>query len=122
MEAEEVIKNRAKEKRLKMKTKEKQLEKLAEIEERERRLEKKSAVLKVGCTSGTRRGYNLRIRASVERESIEARAQVQSSVSSQAGQKNAFALTKITGLRGFVDEKDNQNHCFLHFFRFIHHK
>ena len=46
-------------------------------------------------------------RARVERENIKARAEVQSTASSQAGQENVVALTNAPGLPGFVDEKDN---------------
>ena len=57
-------------------------------------------------------------RARLERGSIEARAEIQSAASSQAGQDNVAAVTKSPGLPGFVDGKDNLDNYLLRFERF----
>ena len=57
-------------------------------------------------------------RAKMERENIEARAEVQSAASSQAGQENVAAVTKTPGLPGFVDGKDNLDTDLLRFERY----
>ena len=57
-------------------------------------------------------------RAKMERENIDARAEVQSAASSQAGQNNVTAVTKTPGLPGFVDRKDNLDNCLLQFERY----
>ena len=54
----------------------------------------------------------------MERENIETRAEVQSAASSQAGQDNVTALTKIPGLPGFVDGKDNLDNYLLRLKRY----
>ena len=57
-------------------------------------------------------------RAKVEGQNIEARAEVQSAASSQAGQENVTAVTKTPGLPAFVDEKDNLDNYLLRFERY----
>ena len=57
-------------------------------------------------------------RAKVERKNIEARAEVQSAASSQAGQDTVAAVTKTPGLPGFVDGKDNLDNYLLRFERY----
>ena len=54
----------------------------------------------------------------MERENIEARAEVQSVASSQAGQENVTAVTKTPGLPGFVDGKDNLDNYDNYLLRF----
>ena len=54
-------------------------------------------------------------KAKIERENIEARAEVQSAASSQAGLENVTAVTKTPGLPGFVDRKDNLDYYLLRF-------
>ena len=56
--------------------------------------------------------------ARVERENIEARAEVQSAASSQAGQENVTAVTKTPWLPDFVDGKDNLDNYLLRFERY----
>ena len=50
----------------------------------------------------------------MERENIEAYAEVQSAVSSQAGQENMAAVTTTPRLPDFVDGKDNLDRYLLH--------
>ena len=52
-------------------------------------------------------------RAKVECENIEARTEVQSAASSQAGQENVTTATTTSGLPGFVDWKDNLDNYLL---------
>ena len=54
-------------------------------------------------------------RARMERENIEARAEVQSTASSRASQENVVALTETPGLPGFLDGKDNLDDYLLRF-------
>ena len=54
-------------------------------------------------------------RARVERENIEAQAEVQSAESGQAGQENVAAMTKTPELLGFLDGKNNLDNYLLRF-------
>ena len=54
-------------------------------------------------------------RARMERENIEARAEVQLPASSQASQENVVALTEAPWLPGFLDGKDNLDNYLLRF-------
>ena len=56
-------------------------------------------------------------RARVEREIIEARAEIQWAAFSQADQENVGAVTKTSGLPDFVEGKDNQDNYLLRFER-----
>ena len=49
----------------------------------------------------------------VERENIEARAEVQSAASSQASQEIVAAVTKTPGISGFVNVKHNLDNYLL---------
>ena len=57
-------------------------------------------------------------RAKVERENIEARAEVQSAASSQAGRKNVAAVIKTSELPGFVNGKDHLDDFLMLFERY----
>ena len=57
-------------------------------------------------------------RAKVERENIEARAEVQSAASSQAGQENVTAVIKTSELPGFVGGKDHLDYYLMRFERY----
>ena len=57
-------------------------------------------------------------KAKVVREYIKTRAVVHSEASSQAGQENVAALTKTSGLPGFVDGKDNLDNYLSWFERY----
>ena len=57
-------------------------------------------------------------RAKVERETIKARAEIQSAVSSQDGKENLAAVTNTPGLPGFVNGKNNLDNYLLRFERY----
>ena len=57
-------------------------------------------------------------RARIERENIKTRAKMQSAASSQAGQENMAAMTKISGLPSYADEKDNLDNYLLRLERY----
>ena len=52
-------------------------------------------------------------KARVEREKIEAQAEVLSAASSQIGQASVAAVAKTSGLPGYVDGKDNLDNYLL---------
>ena len=56
----------------------------------------------------------------MKREIIEARAEVQSAASSQAGQENVTAVTTTLELPAFVDGKGNLNNHVLLFEIYVH--
>ena len=91
----------------------KRLEREKEMEERrfERELEAKLQSEKLAAQLELER---LQLeRAKMERENIEARAEVQPAASSQPGQNYVVAVTKTPGLPGFVDGKENLDNYLL---------
>ena len=93
-------------------------EKRIENEVKEKRLEKdvKSQAKKLAAQLELE---SLQLeRAKVECENIEARTEVQSAASSQAGQENVTTATTTSGLPGFLDGKDNLD---KYLFRFDRH-
>ena len=104
----ECFEREAEQKRLDLETTEKRLRNKREAEERrlEKEMEENRSVRETKLQSEKLAAKlefeRLQLeRASVEREKIEARAEVKLSASSQAGQENAAAATKTHVLRGF---------------------
>ena len=92
-------------KAIKMDTEERRLEKERRKKQFKRKLEAKLQPTTLAAQLELER-LQLK-RARVERENVEARAEVHSAASSQAGQENVAAVTETCGLSSFVDGKDN---------------
>ena len=107
--------NETEEKRFEKEMEEKRFENERKIEEKrfERELEAKLQSEKLAAQLELER-LQL-VRAWIERKNIKARAEVHLAVSSQVGQENVAAVTKIPGLPGFVDGKDNLANYVLRF-------